>query len=59
MANRYVILGTQLGMLIGLVDRKARQTMVDQIIETQHLEYSEEPLMKDINRYKKLLEESK
>jgi hypothetical protein len=46
-------------MLIGLVDRKARQTMVDQIIETQHLEYSEEPLMKDINRYKKLLEESK
>jgi len=47
MAGRYLVTGVQLGMLVGLDDRKDREDLTKHIEEKQYVGNSTQPIEKD------------
>lgn len=57
MGGRYIVSGVQLGIfkaLVSLGDDKEAETLLNQIVQDQHLKYSHEPLKEDVKDIREL-----
>lgn len=59
MANRFLITGVQLGVLIAMPSQDERQKLADEIQEFQWVGYAENPIVRDVEKVKGLFEEKK
>ena len=53
MAGRYLVTGVQLGMLLAIDDKKAREDMLNKILKDQFIGTSEKSIGDDCKKYTK------